>query len=90
MIVERQAGVPQFECEEFCEKRFDYVVLIPVINEGERILHELSRAKEAGVSSVADIVICDGDSTDGSTEHERLKSLDVNTLPSLAVTWWVR
>ena len=80
MIVERQAGVPQFECEEFCGRRSEYVVLIPVINEGERILHELERAKEHGVGSVADIVICDGDSTDGSTEHERLKSLDVNTL----------
>lgn len=80
MLIERQEGVPQFECEEFGEKQSDYVVLIPVINEGERIILELTKAHEHNVDQVADIVICDGDSTDGSTEHEKLKSLGVNTL----------
>ena len=80
MIYEKQAGVPKFECSEFAQKSKSYVVLIPIINEGERIINELSRAKAANVSDYADIVICDGGSTDGCTEEERLKSLGVNTL----------
>lgn len=80
MKCEKQVGVPAFECNEFVEKTKEYVVLIPIINEGERIKHELERAKKANVSHYADIVICDGGSTDGCTDEEVLKSLDVNTL----------
>ena len=80
MIYEKKNGVPKFECTEYAGKTKDYVVLIPIINEGERITRELLRAYEAKVSSYADIVICDGGSTDGCTEESKLKSLDVNTL----------
>ena len=80
MIYERQLGVPKFECMEYASKTKDYVVLIPIINEGERIHQELARAKEYKISSYADIVICDGGSTDGSTDEKKLKSLEVNTL----------
>ena len=77
---ERQTGVPAFNCNEFLTKSKDYVVLIPVINEGQRILHELERAKKANISNYADIVICDGGSKDGSTDENILKDLDVNTI----------
>lgn len=77
---ERQTGVPAFECEELSPKEHDYCVLIPIINEGERIARELQRALDANVDDVADIVICDGDSTDGCTNIDRLKDLNVNTL----------
>ena len=80
MIYEKQTGVPKFSCEEYGPKSSDYVVLIPIINEGNRISNELARAKKANISSYADIVICDGGSTDGCTEPEQLKSLEVNTL----------
>ena len=80
MLYERQTGIPAFECTEFTSRQKDYVVLIPVINEGNRILNELNRAKQANISSYADIVICDGSSTDGSMEHEKLVALNVNTL----------
>lgn len=80
MIYEKKPGVPRFECTRYGEKKSDYIVLIPIINEGERIITELKRAKEHNISDVADIVICDGGSTDGSTEDELLKSLDVNAL----------
>ena len=73
-------GVPKFECTEYEEKKKDYVVLIPIINEGERIINELTRATENKVSDYADIVICDGGSTDGCTEESKLKELHVNTL----------
>lgn len=80
MIYERQDGVPKFECTEYSEKTKDYVVLIPIINEGDRIIKELERANEYSVADYADIVICDGGSTDGCTEETRLKNLNVNTL----------
>ncbi len=80
MIYEKQAGVPRFECTEYEGRKKDYVVLIPIINEGDRIRAELQRAKDHKVSDSADIVICDGGSTDGCTEDELLKSLEVNTL----------
>lgn len=80
MIYEKQDGVPKFACTEYASKKRDYVVLIPIINEGDRIRRELQRAKENQVSSYADIVICDGGSTDGCTDEKSLRSLEVNTL----------
>ncbi len=80
MRYEKQSGVPQFECTEYEEKNKDYVVLIPIINEGERIIKELKRAYKYNVADYADIVICDGGSTDGSIKENKLKKLRVNTL----------
>ncbi len=80
MQYERQPGVPAFTASEYDKKNHDYVVLIPVINEGDRIRRELQRAKDHHISNAADIVICDGGSTDGSTEETILKQLEVNTL----------
>lgn len=80
MIYEKQPGVPKFECVEYDDKRKDYVVLIPIINEGERIIKELERACNYSVDNFADIVICDGGSTDGCTDENRLRDLRVNAL----------
>ena len=80
MIYEKQEGVPKFECREYSPKTKKYEVLIPIINEGNRIVKELQRAKDNQVSDYADIVICDGGSTDGCIEENRLRKLNVNTL----------
>lgn len=80
MYYKRQAGVPKFESNEYTAKMKEYVVLIPIINEGNRIIKELERAVKYNIPDYADIVICDGGSSDGCTEEERLKSLKVNTL----------
>lgn len=74
------SGVPNFESTEFASKTSDYVLLIPIINEGERIKKELERALKYNVQDCADIVICDGGSTDGCTKNELLQNLKVNTL----------
>ncbi|MBQ3033992.1 MAG: hypothetical protein IJD28_06400, partial [Deferribacterales bacterium] len=74
------AGVPNFEYKEFYEKKSDYCILIPVINEGDRIRKELTVAFNEGISSKADIIICDGCSVDGSLDDEFLKGKGVNTL----------
>lgn len=73
-------NVPDFSCTMFAEKKHEYIVLIPIINEGKRIHDELHRAQEAKVSDFADIVICDGGSNDGSTDENILIPLSVNTL----------
>lgn len=80
MVYKKQEGVPQFECNEYNAKSSDYCVLIPIINEGDRIKKELERAKEGNVSLHADIIICDGGSSDGCTDETLLRSLCVNTL----------
>lgn len=80
MVYEKQNGVPRFECIEYAEKTKQYVVLIPIINEGNRIHKELYRAKSYNISDYADIVICDGGSTDGCINEKKLRKLDVNTL----------
>lgn len=73
-------GVPDFIGNEFKEKQSKYCICIPIINEGERIKMELERAQKYEIGKKADIIICDGDSTDGSTNEELLKTLGVNTL----------
>lgn len=80
MIYEKKSGVPKFECIEYNERKKDYVILIPIINEGERIIKELKRAYKHKVADYADIVICDGGSSDGCTEETMLKKLRVNAL----------
>lgn len=73
-------GVPDFVCSEFAGKQSEYCLLIPIINEGGRIAAELARANAAQISNIVDIIICDGGSTDGSTEKEKLIEYGVNTL----------
>lgn len=80
MNYQNLTGVPDFVSAEFAPKSKDYAVLIPIINEGDRILHELTRAQQAKVAAWADLVICDGGSTDGSTDAEKLQQREVNTL----------
>ena len=80
MVYENISGVPKFTCDEYRSKKTKYCILIPIINEGERILKELSRARKAGVPERADIILCDGGSTDNSLERDRLEKLGVNTL----------
>lgn len=80
MIYEKQEGVPEFEAIEYAKRATDYAVLIPIINEGDRIHKELYRAYLAKIWDYADIIICDGGSTDGCTEDSKMKKLLVNSL----------
>ena len=70
----------RYTIAEFAPRRSDYCLLIPVINEGARILTELGRAQKAAVDRLVDIILCDGGSTDGSMKPETLKLYVVNTL----------
>lgn len=70
----------RYTVAEFAPRRSDYCLLIPVINEGARILTELGRAQKAGIHRQVDIILCDGGSTDGSMNPDTLKLYGVNTL----------
>lgn len=72
--------VPAYEKQLWQGKQHDYCVIIPVINEGERIRNLLTRMAAINVASYADIIIVDGGSKDGSLELEFLKRLSVSGL----------
>jgi len=72
--------VPKYLAEEFSTKNTKYCLCIPIINEDGKIQQELKRAKRNGINLVIDIIICDGGSTDGSTDVTMLQELGVNTL----------
>ncbi len=74
------AGVPDYVKRSFAQKQHKACLLIPIINEGERIIAELTTAQTHGIDVLVDIVLCDGGSTDGSMEPTRLATLGVNTL----------
>ena len=72
--------VPEMEVSLWIGRKNSYCVVIPVINEGERIKNLLNRMQKCNISAIADIIIVDGGSTDGSLEIETLKQVDVSGL----------
>jgi dolichol-phosphate mannosyltransferase len=70
--------VPASEITVLAEKRHDYALVIPVINEGERIRRQLT--KIAAINAAADIVIADGGSTDGSLALDVLRAAGCRAL----------
>lgn len=70
--------IPEFKHFEISEKKTRYCLCIPIINEGEKFKKQLLGI--AKFSRLVDIIICDGGSTDGSTDLEFLKANHVRTL----------
>ena len=71
--------VPSYETYEFDAKKNLYCICVFVINEGEKLLNQL-KTMSSICSGLVDVVVADGGSTDGSTNHDTLKRLGVNTL----------
>jgi dolichol-phosphate mannosyltransferase len=63
-------GVPKYSVKKFLDRKNDYALLIPVINEGERIRKQLSDLFDLDFN--IDVVIADGGSSDGSLDHDFL------------------
>ncbi|MFH7242350.1 MAG: glycosyltransferase family 2 protein [Spirulina sp.] len=72
--------VPTYTVTEFRPRYARYCIGIPVINEGDRIQTQLQTMYNLGLYGLADIVIADGGSTDGSMADERLRPVAVRTL----------
>jgi glycosyltransferase involved in cell wall biosynthesis len=72
--------VPDFQTLFHRGRTADWVVVIPVINEGARILSLLEKMSGQGIPAQADILIVDGGTTDGSLDPSVLQSLGVRTL----------
>lgn len=72
--------VPAMETPLWLGKQHPYCVVIPVINEGERIKSLLTRMEAERISEIADIIIVDGGSTDGSLELDALRQVGVRGL----------
>lgn len=68
--------LPSFEEVQYATKQHQYALVIPVINEGERIREQLQRIHHAKL--LVDVIIADGGSTDGS--------LDPSYMDEVAVT----
>lgn len=64
--------VPDHVVERWTGRTRDWCVVIPVINEGERIARLLQRMSALRLADLADLIIVDGGSTDGSLAPERL------------------
>ena len=75
-----QWQVPRYDRTMLRERATKHCIVIPVINEGARIRSLLSRMHALGIAALADIVIVDGGSTDGSLEHAWLERHGVRAL----------
>lgn len=72
--------MPAMEVPLWFGKQHSYCVVIPVINEGERIKTFLKRMKANQITAIADIIIVDGGSTDGSLKLDMLQQMGVKAL----------
>ena len=72
--------VPTFDTPLWVGRQNLWCVVIPVINEGERIKSLLSRMAALKIDSIADIIIVDGGSTDDSLRLELLRQYGVQGL----------
>jgi dolichol-phosphate mannosyltransferase len=70
--------VPAYEVHQLEPRRTRYAILIPVINEGERLLNQL-RGMEF-LAGKGDIIIGDGGSSDSSGDPLTLRNFPVRTL----------
>ncbi|EHK71104.1 glycosyltransferase [Pseudomonas psychrotolerans L19] len=72
--------VPSYSTTFWNGRSRPHCVVIPVINEGQRILNLLRRMAAVKIADIADVIIVDGGSTDGSLEPQRLQELGVRGL----------
>ena len=72
--------VPIFDTKLWLGRMRRWCIVIPVINEGERIKKLLARMTASNIHNIADIIIVDAGSSDGSLELKYLKQQGVKGL----------
>jgi len=70
--------VPAYESHVFGPKRHSHALVIPVINEGDRIRRQIERV--AAIAPPVDVIIADGGSTDGSLANDFLRASNTRAL----------
>ncbi|CDS53106.1 glycosyltransferase(EC:2.4.-) [Polaromonas sp. CG9_12] len=69
--------VPAFQKTLWLGRQHPWCVVVPVINEGQRIKSLISRMSALKIAGIADIIIVDGGTTDGSLELQSLQEKGV-------------
>lgn len=69
--------LPKYTAEYFFEKKNKYALLIPTLNEGERIQAQLKKINSLSLENIVDIFILDSNSTDKSLEKTFLQECSV-------------
>jgi glycosyltransferase involved in cell wall biosynthesis len=80
VLQHKEWDVPSFEVTILSARKNKYCLVIPVINEGNRLIDQLTSTLSHNHSQSLDIIIADGGSNDGSTTAEILSQYQVNTL----------
>ena len=78
MSTETSRELPASTETIFAPKRHPHALVIPVINEGERIRNQLQRIADVGPA--VDVVVADGGSTDASLDPQFLRGVGVRAL----------
>lgn len=73
-------GVPNYSVNQFKEKNNGFALVIPVINEGHRIINQLEKIKR--IKPDVDVIIADG----GSTDDSRIYFLNEKELITVLLT----
>jgi glycosyltransferase involved in cell wall biosynthesis len=79
-LARRGWQVPAFDVDAMAPRRTRHLILIPVVNEGERIQRQLRDMAALNMFEQADIALVDGGSTDGSLAEPFLRSVGVRAL----------
>ena len=70
--------LPSFDAVQYGEKQHEFALVIPVINEGERIREQLQRILQAELP--IDVIIADGGSNDGSLDPDYMREVNVTAV----------
>ena len=69
----RKVNIPSYTSYHFFEKNNKYALLIPVINEGERFISQMTKMKDSNIFDICDVYICDGGSNDNSSNPDFIR-----------------
>lgn len=70
--------LPSFDAAKYAEKRHQYALIIPVINEGDRIRKQLEKICDDEFA--IDVIIADGGSNDGSLDPNFIRKVNVTAV----------
>lgn len=76
----RKTNHLKYRIYDFETKKSDYALVVPVVNEGARIIRLLERMIALELPKTVDVIVVDGGSTDGSIDSIRIAHEGVNTI----------